>query len=231
MPFIIKTLKKWAGNVWQMITGLVKSIKNGIKSIFGFGTDEESSFDNKMIEAQDTTATSTKLPSPSPSPSPVAVANKELETKTTSPSVVEKAKQISTQKTPETTFEEDMRGFEQQEEENKQVFEKINKGLSAISAGSVIKSESVPSVGVNDIIKSTEGSIKMPSAIGIEDSSLRNMMNMLSDSIGQIAIPPSQSLTVATAGGGNGDIFIQGSRDPIHDARSDWWGILNKRRW
>jgi hypothetical protein len=211
--FIGNILSEWSKKVWNFI-------KNGIKSVFGFGPDEETLGEIKKPEVETKTPTSSS-----------AVANKELETKTTSPSVVEKAKQISTQKTPETTFEEDMRGFEQQEEENKQVFEKINKGLSAISAGSVIKSESVPSVGVNDIIKSTEGSIKMPSAIGIEDSSLRNMMNMLSDSMSQIAIPPSQSLTVATAGGGNGDIFIHGSRDPIHDARSDWWGILNKRKW
>jgi hypothetical protein len=148
----------------------------------------------------------------------------EPETSTSTSKVVEKAKEISSSKTQtESTESNEIDKMSAATGINFRDLSKINLNPMSIP--------SAPQLNVNDIAKSSQYSISMPESIGINNSSMKGLMDMISNSMEQIM--PSQPVSIA-GGGGNAnmtDMFIHGSRDPIYDARSDWWGVLNKRKW
>jgi len=148
----------------------------------------------------------------------------EPETSTSSSKVVEKAKEISSSKTQtESTESNEIDKMSAATGINFRDLIKMNLNPMSIP--------SAPQLNVNDIAKSSQYSISMPESIGINNSSMQGIMDMISNSMGQIM--PSQPVSIA-GGGGNAnmtDMFIHGSRDPIYDTRSDWWGVLNKRKW
>jgi hypothetical protein len=148
----------------------------------------------------------------------------EPEISTSSSKVVEKAKEISSSKTQtESTESNEIDKMSAATGINFRDLSKMNLNPMSIP--------SAPQLNVNDIAKSSQYSISMPESIGINNSSMQGLMDMISNSMGQIM--PSQPVSIA-GGGGNAnmtDMFIHGSRDPIYDTRSDWWGVLNKRKW
>ena len=166
----------------------------------------------------------------------------EPEISTSSSKVVEKAKEIYSSK-PQTESTESNE-IDKMSAATPQTESTESNEIDKMSAATVINFRdlskmnlnpmsipSAPQLNVNDIAKSSQYSISMPESIGINNSSMQGLMDMISNSMGQIM--PSQPVSIA-GGGGNAnmtDMFIHGSRDPIYDARSDWWGVLNKRKW
>jgi len=148
----------------------------------------------------------------------------EPEISTSSSKVVEKAKEISSpKKQTESTESNELDKMSAATGINFRDLSKMNLNPMSIP--------SAPQLNVNDIAKSSQYSISMPESIGINNSSMQGIMDIISNSMGQIM--PSQPVSIA-GGGGNAnmtDMFIHGSRDPIYDTRSDWWGVLNKRKW